>query len=69
MLLLPVVMGLSGALLAVFHNWLDFGEHGLGFVSLGLGGLVWATQIGSIVLVAVWLLILPIFLWKRRLST
>ena len=68
-LLLPVAMGVSGALLAVFHNWLDFNEHGLGFVSLGLGWLVWAIEIGSIVLVPVWLLILPIFLWKRRLAT
>ncbi|TAJ17190.1 MAG: hypothetical protein EPO65_11745 [Dehalococcoidia bacterium] len=67
-LLLPIVMGVSGALVAVFHNWLDFDAHGLGFVSLGLGGLVWVIQIGSIVLVPVWLLILPVFLWKRRSS-
>lgn len=51
-LLLSVAMGASGVLLAVFHNWLDFNERGLGFVSLGLGWFVWAVQTGSIVIVA-----------------
>jgi hypothetical protein len=66
LLVLPVAMGVAGLLVGLFHNWLDFNQRGLGFISLGYQALVWVLEIGSLVVIGVWLVILPIFLRKRK---
>ena len=66
LLLLPVAMGIAGLLVELFHNWLNFNEHGLGLISLGYTALDWVLGIGSLVIIGVWLVILPIFLRKRN---
>jgi hypothetical protein len=65
-LLLPVAMGVASLLVELFHNWLNFNEHGLGLISLGYVALDWVLGIGSLVIIGVWLVILPIFLRKRN---
>ncbi len=66
LLLLPVAMGVASLLVELFQNWLNFGEHGLGFIFLGYEALDWVLAIGSLVIIGVWLVILPIFLRKRN---
>jgi len=68
-LLLPVAMGLASVLVALFNNWLNFNEHGLGLISLGYVALYWVLEIGSLVIILVWLVILPIFLRKRNATS
>ena len=66
LLLLPAAMGVAGLLVGLFHNWLNFGEHGLGAITWGYVVLNWVLEIGSLVIIGVWLVILPIFLRKRN---
>jgi F0F1-type ATP synthase membrane subunit c/vacuolar-type H+-ATPase subunit K len=66
-LLLPVAMGVASLLAALFHNWLNFGEHGLGLITFGYVALDWVLEIGSLVIVGIWLVILPIFLRKHHM--
>jgi len=68
-LLLPIAMGVASLLVTLFHNWLNFNEHGLGFISLGYITLNWVLEIGSLVIIGVWLVILPIFLRKRNATS
>jgi hypothetical protein len=65
-LLLPVAMGVASLLVELFNNWLNFNEHGLGLISLGYLALDWVLGIGSLVIIGVWLVILPVFLRKRN---
>ena len=66
LLLLPVAMGVASLLVGLFHDWLNFGEHGLGLITVGYVALNWVLEIGSLVIIGVWLVILPIFLRKRN---
>lgn len=66
LLLLPVAMGIAGAVVALFHNFLGFNEHGLGLVSVGFGAVVWGLQMGSVFVLLIWVAIAPVFLWKRQ---
>lgn len=69
LLLLPVAMGVASLLVELFHNWLNFNEHGLGAISLGYIALDWVLGYGSLVVIGVWLVILPIFLRKRNATS
>jgi hypothetical protein len=64
--LLPVAMAASAILLALFNNWLDFNNHGLGLITMSYFALNWVLESGSIVVVFVWLIILPFFLHNRK---
>jgi len=66
LLVIPVAMNISSLLIGLFHEWLNFNEHGLGFITLGYVGLVWYLQAGGLIVFLVWLVILPIFLRNRR---
>lgn len=66
LLLIPVAMAISSILIAVFHNWFDFNERGLGLVTLGARIVTAALQMGSVLVVLVWLACVPFFLWNRR---
>ena len=66
LLLLPVTLAIVSLLVSLFHNWLNFGERGLAFITLGYMALVWALAIASLAIPVVWLVILPIFLNNRR---
>jgi len=66
LLLLPVAMVVAGLLVELFQNWLNFGAHGLGFITIGYVALDWVLMNGSIVIFVAWLVILPIFLRKRN---
>jgi hypothetical protein len=66
LLLLPVAMGVASLLVALFNNWLNFNEHGLGLITVGYVALDWVLEYGSLVIIGVWLVILPIFLHKRN---
>lgn len=66
LLLIPVAMEVAGLLVGLFHNWLNFGEHGLGLITLGYIALNWVLENGSLVIILVWLVILPIFLRRRN---
>lgn len=68
-LLLPVAMVVASLLVVLFQNWLNFGGHGLGLITIGYEALNWVLQIGSLVTIVVWLVILPIFLRKRKAIT
>src|SRR4030043_294423 len=66
LLTLPVAMVVVSLLVGLFHNWLNFNEHGLGLISWGYFTSVLVLQIGSLVIIGVWLIVLPIFLHKRN---
>lgn len=65
-LLLPVAMGVVSLLVTLFNNWLNFNEHGLGLIFLGYVALNWVLEIGSLVIILVWLVIFPIILLRKR---
>lgn len=65
-LLLPVAMVIASLLVALFQDWLNFNEHGLGLIALGYLALYWVLGVGSLVIIGIWLVILPIFLRKRK---
>ena len=69
LLLLPVAMGVASLLVELFHNWLNFNEHGLGFISVGYVAFDWVLGWGSLVITGVWLVILPIVLRKRNANS
>jgi len=66
LLVLPVAMTVVSVLVALFHNWLNFSEYGLGLITWGYEALVLVLQLGSLVIIVAWLVILPIFLRKRN---
>ena len=66
LLVVPVAMNAVSLFVGVFHNWLNFNEHGLGLITFGYTAFVWVLQIGSLVIIGVWFVILPIFLHNRN---
>lgn len=66
LLALPVAMVAVSLIVVLFHNWLNFNEQGLGIISWGYGTTAQVLQIGSCVVLGVWLIVLPIFLSRRR---
>lgn len=66
LLLVPLATELGSVLTALFHNWLQFDEHGMGLIALGL--LAMYTVLGwiSVVTLLGWFVVAPISLWSRR---
>ncbi len=66
LLIFPAGMAISSILIILFNDWLKFNENGLGLISVGFLALDWVLEIGSLVIIGVWFVILPIFLHRRN---
>ena len=68
-LAIPVVMAIGILLVELVNMWLNFNDHGLGFIALGYKVLEWYLAIGSILVFIFWLIFFPIFLHARKRSS
>lgn len=66
LLVIPAVMAVTSLVVGLFHNWLNFNEHGLGLISLGYRVSAQVLELGSVVVLLAWLIVLPVFLHNRK---